>query len=457
LISRLNCIKRRYKVCESDGVLEEKFLFKMEGNLCENCGEEASRILVSKRYFVRLCFKCERLGDEKVKELCGDRCEDDLRITFDRYLHKLKQFTRDILTFTQHAHDLLERHKQKALLECENLKLKVIELLKLQNAHLVSLPLNFSILESPFHDSLSTLFSFHTPSSSFPDPQDSLILSLQSQLSNLQSFIDTSIYQYTEVPQDSIPSSWLYFNASYNLYRINPLTYQTDLLYQDCYELYRSQKCILPNSEVFFAGSICEFSNKAYIFSPDKRRIYRLENMSINRSTLGLAYLRRKVYLFGGSGTKRAEMYELERNRWRQLPDSVLNHESCICVGIGEKIYIISGNYLGFVEVFDTVKMSYLMVRHCILPIVKAVFWIEERVYIIGEHDLQVLDSEFEIVYEERDKWDLNLNYENQVVVGKDGFIFISQYGCEVLYFEFKSKQIYNMKDIKLINSHTIS
>ena len=81
--------------------------YKMEGNLCENCGEDASRFVVLKRCFVRLCLKCERAGEEKVKELSGDRCEDDLRITLDRYLHKLKQFTRDILKFTQHAHDLL--------------------------------------------------------------------------------------------------------------------------------------------------------------------------------------------------------------------------------------------------------------------------------------------------------------------------------------------------------------
>lgn len=436
---------------------EKSCNYNMEGNLCENCGEEASRILVLKRSFVRLCLECERGGEEKVKELSGDRCEDDLRITLNRYSNKLKQFTRDILTFTQNAHDLLERHKQKALLDCENLKLKVIELLKLQNAHLVSLPINFSILESPFLNSLSTLFSFHSPSSSCPDPKDSLILSLESQLSNLQSFLDTYIYQYTELPSDSIPSSYLYFNASYNLYRIDPLTYQTDLLYQDCYELYRSQKCILPNSEIFFAGSNCEFSNRAYIFNPDKRRVYRLENMSMNRSTLGMVYLNRRVYVFGGSGTKRAEMYELERNRWEQIPDSMLNHESCMCLGIEEKVYIVSGNYLGCVEVFDSVKMNYSMIRHCVLPIVKAMFWVGEKVYVIGEHDLQILDSEFEIVEEERDKWDLNSNYENQIVVGKDGFIFISQYGCEILYFEFSSKQIYNMKDIKLINSHTIS
>ena len=87
--------------------------------------------------------------------------------------------------------------------------------------------------------------------------------------------------------------------------------------------------------------------NNCYIFNIPTNTLLRKENMNYSRSLHGLQKMSQKIFAFGGLGvkykvSKSAEVYDVVKNYWKNLPDMPEAGYEITCLKVKNKILISS-------------------------------------------------------------------------------------------------------------------
>ncbi len=214
--------------------------------------------------------------------------------------------------------------------------------------------------------------------------------------------------------------------------------------------------CLLPNGKVLIAGGYSYPNSLGDTYKIDVSKepphCIKLANLHYPRYSSRLVCYLDTVYIIGGHNNgsiNKAEKMKVGESTWSLLPDmNEARHDFGVFCS-DKKIYILGGYSNHTVEYYDIALNCFIMVPHIKVKTGGVVCAeIDDRIYIIGEKHLKVLNKKFEAVDGKK-----NINhtyphcYSNVVVIG-DKFMYVNSWNSRIYSFDAQSKSITGVKEI---------
>lgn len=219
-------------------------------------------------------------------------------------------------------------------------------------------------------------------------------------------------------------------------------------------EFVNTSTCLLPNGDVFIAGgeSGDKFVANAYIYKVQNSECIQLASLRNPRAFIGLCYFKSKVYAFGGedllSSVPTAECYNLNSEKWEILPDMHESRTAPSCISKEDMIYIFSGNSSCSIEVFNSFSNTFILTGILTDSFNTVAFSKDEKIYLICEKDIKILNSELEILECKDNYWNVYYDNLSNIIVRGEYAIFYNHIEKCVEKYNVSKQKIATFQDI---------
>lgn len=217
-----------------------------------------------------------------------------------------------------------------------------------------------------------------------------------------------------------------------------------------------SSTCLLPNGTVIIAGGYSYPNSLGDTYKIDVSKepphCVKLANLHYPRYSSRLVCYLDTVYIIGGhnSGSiNKAEKMKVTDSTWSLLPDMKEARHDFGVFTSDKKIYILGGYSNHTVEYYDIALNCFSMVPNAKVKAGGVVCAeIDDRIYIIGEKHLKVLNKKFEVVDGKKNINDTYPHCYSNVVVRGDKFIYVNSWNSRIYSFDIHNKNISELKEI---------